>query len=161
MLGYFYSMGQSEAPILDALVEYRRANRYGFTPPAHRQGRGVDDRVVSVLGREPFQDDLLSTGGLDDRLSRGKVLQRAEDLMAEAVGADVAWFSTCGSSLSVKAAMMAVAGGDGSLLIPRDSHKSVVAGLIFSGVQARWVTPQWDAERHISHPPSPQDYREI
>jgi arginine decarboxylase len=151
-------MDQSEAPILDALVEYRRANRYGFTPPAHRQGRGVDDRVLSVLGREPFQDDLLSTGGLDDRLSRGKVLQRAEDLMAEAVGADVAWFSTCGSSLSVKAAMMAVAGGaEGGLLVSRDSHKSIVAGLIFSGVQPRWITPRWDADRHFAHPPSPDD----
>ena len=30
--------------------------------------------------------------------------------MAEAVGADGAFFSTCGSSPSVKAAMMAVAG---------------------------------------------------
>ncbi len=75
--------------------------------------------------------------------------------MAKAVGADIAWFSTCGSSLSVKAAMMAVAGGDGSLLVSRDSHKSIVAGLIFSGVQPRWITPRWDAERHFSHPPSP------
>ena len=31
--------------------------------------------------------------------------------MADAVGADQAFFSTCGSSLSVKAAMLAVAGG--------------------------------------------------
>jgi arginine decarboxylase len=154
-------MDQSETPILDALVEYRKDNRYGYTPPGHRQGRGTDDRVLAVLGHDPFRDDLLASGGLDDRRTSNKYLKRAEDLMAEAVGADVAWFSTCGSSLSVKAAMMAVAGGDGSLLIPRDSHKSVVAGLIFSGVQARWVTPQWDAERHISHPPSPQDYREI
>ncbi len=60
--------------------------------------------------------------------------------MAEAVGADTAFFSTCGSSLSVKAAMMAVAGGEGSLLVGRDSHKSIVAGLIFSGVQPRWIT---------------------
>jgi arginine/lysine/ornithine decarboxylase len=158
MPGYFSAMDQSEAPILDALVEYRKANRYGFTPPAHRQGRGVDERVLSVLGREPFRDDLLATGGLDDRLDRGKVLQRAEDLMAEAVGAEVAWFSTCGSSLSVKAAMMAVAGGaEGGLLVSRDSHKSIVAGLIFSGVQPRWITPRWDADRHFAHPPSPDD----
>jgi arginine/lysine/ornithine decarboxylase len=154
-------MDQSSAPILDALVEYRKANRYGFTPPAHRQGRGVDHRVLSVLGLEPFQDDLLATGGLDDRRSRGKFLQQAEDLMAEAVGADVAWFSTCGSSLSVKAAMMAVAGGaEGGLLVSRDSHKSIVAGLIFSGVQPRWITPRWDAERHFCHPPSPRDVEE-
>ncbi len=154
-------MDQSEAPLLDAVVDYRKSNRYEFTPPGHRQGRGTDDRVLAVLGGEPFHDDVLASGGLDDRRTSNKYLKRAEDLMAEAVGADVAWFSTCGSSLSVKAAMMAVAGGDGSLLVPRDSHKSIGAGLIFSGVQARWVTPQWDAERHISHPPSVQDYIDV
>jgi arginine decarboxylase len=151
-------MDQSEAPILDGLVEYRKNNRYGYTPPGHRHGRGADDRVLAVLGHEPFRDDVLMSGGLDDRRTSNKYLKRAEELMAEAVGADVAFFSTCGSSLSVKAAMMAVAGGDGSLLVARDSHKSVVAGLVFSGVQARWITPQWDAERHFSHPPSPQNY---
>ncbi len=149
-------MDQSEAPLLDALADYRVQNRYGFTPPGHRQGRGTDDRVLQVLGREPFLDDVLSSGGLDDRRSTNKYLQRAEDLMADAVGAEKAGFSTCGSSLSVRAAMMAVAGGDGSLLVGRDSHKSIVAGLIFSGVQPRWITPQWDADHHFSHPPSPQ-----
>lgn len=160
-------MDQSEAPLLDALVDYRKRDRYGFSPPGHRQGRGVDDRVLGVLGHEAFRDDLLANGGLDDRRSRNKYLQHAEDLMAEAVGAKVAWFSTCGSSLSVKAAMMAVAGGPdqsaassggGSLIVPRDSHKSIVAGLIFSGVQPHWVTPRWDAEQHISHPPSPDEF---
>ena len=151
-------MDQSQAPLLDALVGYHAANRYGFTPPGHRQGRGVDNRVMEVLGDQPFRDDVLASGGLDDRRMSNRYLKCAENLMAEAVGADVAWFSTCGSSLSVKAAMMAVAGGHGSLLVGRDSHKSIVAGLIFSGVQPRWVTPRWDAERHFSHPPSPQDY---
>ncbi|OBJ58905.1 aminotransferase class I/II-fold pyridoxal phosphate-dependent enzyme [Mycobacterium colombiense] len=153
-------MDQSTAPLLDALADYRNQNRYGFTPPGHRQGRGADDRVLAVLGREPFLDDVLASGGLDDRRSSNGYLKRAEDLMAEAVGADIAFFSTCGSSLSVRAAMMAVAGGDGSLLLGRDSHKSIVAGLIFSGVQPRWITPQWDAEHHFSHPPSPQQVGE-
>lgn len=151
-------MDQSEAPILDGLVDYRKSNRYGFTPPGHRQGRGTDDRVLAVLGHEPFRDDILASGGLDDRRAGNKYLKRAEDLMAEAVGADSAFFSTCGSSASVKAAMMAVAGGDGSLLVARDSHKSIVAGLIFSGVQPRWITPRWDSDRHFSHPPSPEAY---
>ncbi|MCV7380719.1 ornithine decarboxylase [Mycobacterium alsense] len=149
-------MDQSEAPLLDALADHRDKNRYGFTPPGHRQGRGVDHRVLGVLGREPFADDLLANGGLDDRRSSNGYLKRAEELMADAVGADAAGFSTCGSSLSVRAAMMAVAGGDGSLLVGRDSHKSIVAGLIFSGVQPRWITPRWDAEHHFSHPPSPR-----
>ena len=151
-------MDQSQTPLLDALVDYHATDRYGFTPPGHRQGRGVDDRVLDVLGHQPFRDDVLASGGLDDRRTSNKYLKRAENLMAEAVGADTAWFSTCGSSLSVKAAMMAVAGGDGSLLVGRDSHKSIVAGLIFAGVQPQWVTPRWDADRHFSHPPSVQSY---
>ncbi|MGE2713989.1 aminotransferase class I/II-fold pyridoxal phosphate-dependent enzyme [Mycolicibacterium litorale] len=150
-------MDQSKAPLLDALADYHRSERYGFSPPGHRQGRGADERALAVLGKDPFRDDVLASGGLDDRMSRGGFLSDAEDLMAEAVGAESAFFSTCGSSLSVKAAMMAVAGGhSGGLLLSRDSHKSVVAGLILSGVQPRWITPQWDAERHFSHPPSPE-----
>jgi arginine decarboxylase len=149
-------MDQSEAPLLEGVAEYHRLDRYGFTPPAHRQGRGIDSRTRAVLGPEPFRSDLLASSGLDDRASSAGLLKRAEQLMAEAVGADHAFFSTCGSSLSVKAAMLAVAGRQGDLLLSRDAHKSVVAGLIFSGLQPRWIPPQWDRRLHLAHPPSPQ-----
>jgi arginine decarboxylase len=155
--GSVLCVDHSRAPLLNGITDYHRRGRYGFTPPGHRQGRGVDDRVLAVLGRDPFRGDLLASSGLDDRRSSGRLLADAEALMADAVGASSAFFSTCGSSLSVKAAMMAVAGGvDGGLLLGRDSHKSIVAGLIFSGVQPRWITPRWDAARHFSHPPSPR-----
>ncbi|MFF7942394.1 aminotransferase class I/II-fold pyridoxal phosphate-dependent enzyme [Nocardia gamkensis] len=154
-------MDHTRAPLLEALADYHRLGRYGFTPPGHRQGRGTDERVLEVIGRDAFGSDVLATAGLDDRLSRGGYLARAEALMADAVRAETAFFSTCGSSLSVKAAMMTVAGGhDGGLLVARDSHKSVVAGLIFSGVQPHWITPRWDAGHHFAHPPSPQQVRE-
>ncbi|MGS2810574.1 aminotransferase class I/II-fold pyridoxal phosphate-dependent enzyme [Nocardia sp. MW-W600-9] len=150
-------MDHTTAPLLAAVAEYHNLGRYGFTPPAHRQGRGVDDRVRAALGADAFRSDILASPGLDDRLARGSLLADAEELMADAVGADATFFSTCDSSLSVKAAMMAVAGGhDGGLLVARDSHKSIVAGLIFSGVRPRWIAPRWDADRHFSHPPSPE-----
>ena len=153
---------QSEAPLLNALADHHRRNRYGFSPPGHRQGRGIDqgrgvDRaVLDVLGVEPFRDDVLASGGLDDRSSSNGYLARAEQLMADAVGAEHAFFSTCGSSLSVKAAMLAVAGNSRELLVSRDAHKSVVAGLIFAGVEPRWIPPRYDAELHLAHPPSPE-----
>ncbi len=154
-------MDQSQTPLLDALAKYHREDRYGFTPPGHRQGRGIDPRVLDVMGPQPFRNDVLASGGLDDWHSSNGYLSRAEQLMADAVGAEYAFFSTCGSSLSVKAAMLAVAGGvDGGLLVARDSHKSIVAGLVFSGVEPAWITPRWDAEHHMSHPPSPQQVRD-
>ncbi|MEV6099827.1 ornithine decarboxylase [Nocardia sp. NPDC051981] len=152
-------MDHSTAPVLDALAEHRRLGRYGFTPPGHRQGRGADPRVRAVLG-DALRADVLASPGMDDRLARGHRLTRAEELMADAVGADYTFFSTCGSSLSVKAAMLAVAGGDGGLILGRDSHKSIVAGLVFSGVRPYWIAPRWDAARHFSHPPSPDQVRQ-
>ena len=35
-------MDQDAAPLVEALADYHRLGRYGFTPPGHRQGRGVD-----------------------------------------------------------------------------------------------------------------------
>ncbi|MFF2244388.1 aminotransferase class I/II-fold pyridoxal phosphate-dependent enzyme [Arthrobacter sp. NPDC058130] len=154
-------MDQNEAPLIEALAEYHRLDRYGFTPPGHRQGHGADPRVRDVLGAETFRSDVLVSAGLDDRTSSGGYLKKAEQLMAEAVGAEQAFFSTCGSSLSVKAAVLAVAAGKGDLLISRDAHKSIVAGLVFSGIQPRWIRPRWDPQLHLAHPPSPADVEEM
>ncbi|MDG9717930.1 ornithine decarboxylase [Streptomyces sp. DH24] len=148
----------TRAPVLEALADYHREGRLGFTPPGHKQARGADPAVREVLGDAVFLGDVLASGGLDDRLVRGRVLQRAQELMADAVHAEHTFFSTCGSSLSVKAAMLAVAGPHEKLLIGRDAHKSVVAGLILSGIEPVWVEPRWDAERHLAHPPSADDF---
>ncbi|MEU0784628.1 aminotransferase class I/II-fold pyridoxal phosphate-dependent enzyme [Streptomyces sp. NPDC006173] len=151
-------LNHDEAPVLDALARYHDADELGFTPPGHKQARGADPRARAVLGDALFFGDVLANGGLDDRLARGGVLERAEDLMADAVHAEHTFFSTCGSSLSVKAAMLVVTSPGNRLLVGRDAHKSVIAGLILSGVEPVWVEPQWDAERHIAHPPSATAY---
>lgn len=111
-----------------------------------------------MLGDAVFYGDVLATGGLDDRLTRGRVLRRAQELMADAVHAEHTFFSTCGSSLSVKAAMLAVAGPHEKLLIGRDAHKSVVSRLILPGIEPVWVEPSWDARLHLAHPPSAEEF---
>jgi len=149
-------MDQDETPIISALADYHRKDRYGFTPPGHRQGRGAAETALDVLGKDTYRSDVLASAGLDDRSSYNGYLQKAQELMADAVGAQHAFFSTCGSSLSVKAAILAVTRGTGELLVGRDAHKSVTAGLILSGLQPRWISPSWDDELHLAHPPSPE-----
>jgi lysine decarboxylase len=153
-------MDHSESPLLDALLDHRRQNRYGFTPPGHRQGRGADPRVLEVLG-DALRNDVIATAGLDDRKSSNGYLEHAQELMADAVGADQAFFSTCGSSLSVKASMLAVTRGEGDILVGRDAHKSVIAGLVLSGLQPRWISPRWDADQHLAHPPGPDEVEKM
>ena len=151
-------MDHSEAPVLDALTDYHRRGYLPFTPPGHKQGPGADPRVREALGDGVFRSDVLAIAGLDDRTSSGGVLERAQKLMADAVGAEHTFFSTCGSSLSVKSAMLSVAGPHEKLLVGRDVHKSVVAGLILAGIRPIWVEPQWDPELRLAHPPSAAAY---
>ncbi|MFF9864826.1 aminotransferase class I/II-fold pyridoxal phosphate-dependent enzyme [Streptomyces sp. NPDC013953] len=152
-------MDHSKAPVLEALTAYHAQNQTPFTPPGHKQGRGTDPRVLDALGDAVFRSDVLATSGLDDRMSSKGILEEAQELMADAVGAEHTFFSTCGSSLSVKAAMLSVAGPHQKLLVGRDAHKSVVSGLVLAGIVPIWVDPQWDAERHLAHPPSADAFR--
>jgi arginine/lysine/ornithine decarboxylase len=147
---------QSVSPVLDALEEFHARDYATFAPPGHKQGKGADEAVRRVLGAEVFRGDILASGGLDDRKSSGKVLEQAQELMADAVGAEHAFFSTCGSSLSVKSAMLAVVAPGEKLLVGRDAHKSVIAGLILAGIEPVWVRPRWDTNLHLAHPPSPE-----
>lgn len=151
---------RSRAPVLEALERHHRSRRYACSPPGHKGGSGVDARVALTLGRDVFASDVLALNGLDDRRMSGGFLERAEELMADAVDADRTYFSTCGSSLSVKAAMLAVAGPGEKLLITCNAHKSVIAGVILAGIDPVWVRPRWDAGHHLSHPPGREQVEE-
>ncbi|MEU0073762.1 ornithine decarboxylase [Streptomyces sp. NPDC006332] len=152
-------MDHSRVPVLEALQEFRRRGDIAYGPPGHKQGRGVDPRVAEIVGLDVFRSDVLSLNGLDDRRQSQGVLSQAQELMADAVGAEQAFFSTCGSSLSVKTAMLAVAGPGEKLLLSRNAHKTVIAAVIVNGVEPIWVHPRFDTERHLAHPPEPDDVR--
>ncbi|MFI9004720.1 aminotransferase class I/II-fold pyridoxal phosphate-dependent enzyme [Streptomyces sp. NPDC053541] len=152
-------MDHSRAPVLEALEQFRRRGDVVFGPPGHKQGRGVDPRVAAVLGLDVFRADVLLLNGLDDRRQSQGILEQAQELMADAVGAERAFFSTCGSSLSVKTAMLAAAGPGEKLLLSRNAHKSVIAAVVVNGVEPIWVHPKFDADRHLAHPPEPDDVR--
>ncbi|MFD3920049.1 aminotransferase class I/II-fold pyridoxal phosphate-dependent enzyme [Streptomyces sp. NPDC058595] len=152
-------MDHSKAPVLEALDAYHTEGQTPFTPPGHKQGRGVDPRVLAAPGEAVFRSDVLAISGLDDRSSSHGVLAEAQALMADAVDAEHTFFSTCGSSLSVKAAILSVAGPHETLLIGPDVHKSVVSGLILAGVRPVWVDPQWDPDLRLAHSPAAGSYR--
>ncbi|WP_069812676.1 aminotransferase class I/II-fold pyridoxal phosphate-dependent enzyme [Streptomyces sp. TP-A0874] len=151
-------MDHSHAPVLEALAAYHDSGQTPFTPPGHKQGRGADPRVRDTLGADVFRTDVLAISGLDDRASSGGVLARAQALMADAVGAEHTFFSTCGSSLSIKAAILSVAGPHEKLLVGRDVHKSVVSGLVLAGIRPIWIDPQWDTTHHLAHPPAAEAF---
>jgi hypothetical protein len=93
-------MDHSRVPGLEALQEFRRRGDVVYGPPGHKQGLGADPRVVDIVGEGVFASDVLSLNGLDDRQESQGVLSQAQELMADAVGAEQAFFSTCGDGPS-------------------------------------------------------------
>lgn len=144
-------MDQNQTPVLDAIEQARESGVYSFALPGHRFGLGIDDRTAEVLSRSTFAADvLLAKSGVSD----------AEALYADAVGAKQAVFTTCGSSISIHTSVLTIAGPGRKVLVDRNVHKSVVASLILGGIEPVWLRPNWDHERQIAHPASPESAAE-
>ncbi|BCJ47694.1 ornithine decarboxylase [Actinoplanes ianthinogenes] len=136
-------MDQDRTPVLEAIEQYREEGDYTFALPGHRLGRGVDERTARVLSRDAFAADVIFAK---------EAVGEAEKLFAEAVGATDAVFATCGSSISMHTAMLALLGPGRKILADRNVHKSVVASMIMAGAEPVWLHPRWDRERQIAHP---------
>jgi arginine decarboxylase len=142
---------QGRAPILEALAAAKQRSPTSFGVPGHKSGKGAPDDVKRLIGAEAFAADILTQKGLDDRRETEEVMQQAEHLAALAWGADYAYLSTNGTSLSNHAAFLSVAAPGDTVLVARNSHKSVIAGLILAGLRPVFLEPDVDEVWDIEH----------
>jgi arginine/lysine/ornithine decarboxylase len=149
---------QETAPIADAIAAYWEHDSLSFGIPAHSGGRGPQPEFARWAGMQAARSDLPGSHGLDTRDRAWQVESTAQELFADAVGAKQTLFSTNGSSMSVRVAIMTVAGPGETLVIARNGHKSTFAGLVQSGARPVWVDPVWDDELEIAHPPLPESF---
>jgi lysine decarboxylase len=89
--------------------------------------------MAKIISRDANRSDLSMLNGVDDRLESNDVQGQAENLAADLYGADASYLSTNGSSLSAHVALAAIAPPDGEVIVARNTHKSLAAGLIFTG----------------------------
>src|SRR3954447_10353660 len=149
-------LDQSQAPLLEALQAYHQSDAVSFSIPAHKEGRSLDEMTGEILGEGPYRGDAPMHKGLDDRVSTYKVQTLAQQLAADAFGADQALFSTNGSTLSVQIAVLAVTHPGQEVAVARNVHKSVISGLILSGAHPVFVDPVYDDEYALAHAVTPE-----
>lgn len=146
---------QSAAPIADAIAAFHARGQLNFAIPAHMGGLGPAPEFARWMGLEAARADLPMNHGVDTRDQRWEVQTRAQQLFAEAVGAEQTMFSTGGSSQSARVAIMAVAGPGDTIVVARNGHKSTWAGLIHTGARPVYVDPVYDEDLEIAHVPEP------
>ncbi len=136
---------QHETPYLDATLRYRST---GFTPfhtPGHKLGKGAPEGLRELLGEACLQVDVAMAGGVEDTRESTHLIRLAEDFAAEAWGADRGWFLVNGSTSGIHALVLTLCGPGDDVIIPRNAHKSMLAGLIFSGAMPVYLEPEVDA----------------
>ena len=82
--------------------------------------------------------------------------ERAERLAADAYGASRTWFLTNGASQGNHALCLALAPPGRRVVLQRNSHASLVDGLILSGGRANFVAPEYDTELGMAHGVTPE-----
>lgn len=146
-----YKLDQSETPLFDALMEYVNRNTIPFHVPGHKKGNGIDEEFKNFMGENPFKIDVTVFKLVDSLHHPTGPIKRAQQLAADAYGSDAAFFSIHGTSGAIQTMIMSVVNSGDKIIIPRNVHKSVTAGIILSGAIPVYMQPELDKTIGIAH----------
>jgi arginine decarboxylase len=137
---------QPTSPYLDAVSAYGFRGSTRFHVPGHKGGEGADPGLRAALGdRALLLDVPQDIEGIDLGPSPTPY-ELAERLAAQAYGAGRTWFLTNGATQGNHALCLALAGPDEPVVVQRNSHASLIDGLILSGGRPTYLPPEYHAE---------------
>lgn len=129
-----------KTPLYDALMAHIESRVIPFDVPGHKRGRG-NNLLRDFIGAQAMKADVNSMKSLDFICNPVGVIKEAEDLMADAYGADEAFFIVNGTSQAVQAMIMSIAKEGETIIMPRNVHKSAINALILSGARPHYIYP--------------------
>ncbi|PWU68994.1 aminotransferase class I/II-fold pyridoxal phosphate-dependent enzyme [Gracilibacillus dipsosauri] len=142
---------QNETPLFSGLKAHIEKNPRAFHIPGHKQGKGMDPKFRKFLGENTLSLDLINIEPLDDLHHPRHIIKEAQELAAEAFGADHTYFSVQGTSGAIMTMIMSVCLPGDKIIVPRNIHKSVSSAIIFSGAVPIFIHPELDHKLGISH----------
>ncbi len=131
-----------KAPIVEALQNACDNPTYHFHIPGHARGGCVLEEFRSLVG-----DKVLCVDTTDEFDNLGTLhpatgpIKEAQELAAAAFGAKRTFFLLNGSTAGNLAFGMGLTHRGQKIIVNRNCHRSIVTGLIISGAQPLWLTP--------------------
>ncbi len=134
-------MKHTTAPLFEAVRRFVERDQAPFYSPGHKGGRTLDpwfrEHIAAVdLNNLPDLDTL--------HCPEGPILE-AERLIADAWGVGASFILVQGSTGGNIAVALSTLRPDEPVLVQRNAHKSVLAGLVQAGARPIWLEPRWDA----------------
>lgn len=142
-------LSQEKAPILEALEEFKRMRLVPFDVPGHKRGKG-NKELTEFLGERCLTVDVNSMKQLDNLCHPVGAIKEAEELAAEAFGAENAFFIVNGTTSAVQAMILSTCKKGDKIILPRNVHRSVINAMILCGAVPVYINPQMNEELGIA-----------
>ncbi|MBU9711272.1 aminotransferase class I/II-fold pyridoxal phosphate-dependent enzyme [Evansella tamaricis] len=142
---------QHLTPLFDGLLNHVNSKPVQFHIPGHKAGKGMDLEFRNFIGENALSLDLINIAPLDDLHHPGGMIQDAQNLAADAFGAEHTYFSVQGTSGAIMTMIMSVCGPGEKIIVPRNVHKSIMSAIVFSGATPIFIHPEIDEKLGISH----------
>jgi len=142
---------QDRTPLFTGLLEHARRNPIQFHIPGHKKGAGMAPEFREFIGENALKIDLINIAPLDDLHNPHGIIREAQEIAAEAFGADYTYFSVQGTTGAIITMVMSICGPGDKIIVPRNVHKSVLTGLILSGALPIFINPDVDTRLGIAH----------
>lgn len=146
--------------MFDALMEYVDRETIPFHVPGHKKGEGVEKKFKKFMGENPFKIDVTVFQLVDSLHHPTGPIKKAQELAADAYGADATFFSIHGTSGAIQAMIMSVVSEGDTIIVPRNVHKSITAGIILSGAIPVYMQPELDKKLGIAQGVTPETVEE-
>jgi arginine decarboxylase len=147
---------QGVAPYLEAVSSYGFREPTRFHVPGHKGGAGADPALRNNIGPDALLVDVpKDTRGIDLPPPFPTPFDAAERLAAELYGAGRTWFLHNGATQGNHALCLSLSPPGARVVVQRNSHSSVVDGLVLSGGVPHWVAPEYEPELGMAHGVTP------
>ncbi len=140
---------QNKVPIFDTLLGHAKRNVTSFHTPGHKNGKGIDPVLKEVTGDGLYKFDVTVFDEVDSLHDPVGPIKKAEELMAQAYGVKHSLFLVNGTSVGNIAMFLSACDPGESIIVSRSSHKSIMGGIILSGVWPIWLQPTIDQNLDI------------
>ena len=135
-----YRLDQTKVPVCNALKRVRDSGMVHFDVPGHKGGRG-NKALRDFFGSDCIRSDMNSMKALDNLCHPVSVIREAEELAADAFGADYAFLMVGGASSCVEAMVMTACKAGEKIIMPRNVHRSAINALVICGAVPVYVDP--------------------
>ncbi|XP_016901835.2 uncharacterized protein LOC103495919 isoform X1 [Cucumis melo] len=140
----------SPPPLVNALKVSAQQDAARFHFPGHNRGRAGPPSFTQLIGLKPFMHDLPELPELDNLFCPEGPILEAQQQAAKLFGASETWFLVGGTTCGIQAAIMATCSPGDHIILPRNSHISVISALVLSGAIPKYIMPVYDSNWDIA-----------